>query len=238
MTKMLELTRYLQAGNTTISNLLLNHYHDLGMSHQEFILYMKLMQHQQQGVPFPDLLKIAEQMGESAEIIFHLVESLLNKNIIAMVTTQNEQGQTSDSYDLTLVYGRLSQLETSKAHQVSVKNEQEQQRELFQLFESEFGRPLSPMELETIGLWIHEDQYKLEIIQLALREAVLNQAYSLKYIDRILLNWERKNLRSKEQIISEQQKRKKALGKNEQPIYQESQDELPIIPMDNWLSQT
>ena len=43
-----------------------------------------------------------------------------------------------------------------------------------------------------------------ELIRLALREAVLNQAYSLKYIDRILLAWERKNITTKEQVAADQ----------------------------------
>ena len=38
-----------------------------------------------------------------------------------------------------------------------------------------------------IGQWLNTDHYSPELIRLALREAVLNQAYSLKYIDRILL---------------------------------------------------
>ena len=36
------------------------------------------------------------------------------------------------------------------------------------------------------------DHYQPEILKLALREAVLNQAYSFNYVDRILLSWERK----------------------------------------------
>ncbi len=36
-----------------------------------------------------------------------------------------------------------------------------------------------------IGQWLNTDHYSPELIRLALREAVLNQAYSLKYIDRI-----------------------------------------------------
>ena len=46
-----------------------------------------------------------------------------------------------------------------------------------------------------------------ELIRLALR-AVLNQAYSLKYIDRILLAWERKNITTKEQVAADQKNEK------------------------------
>ena len=46
--------------------------------------------------------------------------------------------------------------------------------------------------MEMIKQWQTEDGYPDDLIQLALKEAVLNQAFSLKYMDRILLSWERK----------------------------------------------
>jgi len=44
------------------------------------------------------------------------------------------------------------------------------------------------------------------LIQLALKEAVLSQAYSLKYMDRILLSWERKNLKTAAQVQREKER--------------------------------
>ena len=73
-------------------------------------------------------------------------------------------------------------------------------KSLYSIFEAEFGRPLSPIEMETLIMWLEEDRYSVELIQLALREAVLSQVYNFKYIDRILLNWEKKNIRTKEQV--------------------------------------
>ena len=55
---------------------------------------------------------------------------------------------------------------------------------------------------------MEEDHYHPEILKLALREAVLNQAYSFNYIDRILLSWERKNLKTKQQVEEDQKRRK------------------------------
>ncbi|MDM8277294.1 DnaD domain protein, partial [Lactobacillus gallinarum] len=66
--------------------------------------------------------------------------------------------------------------------------------------EVEFGRYLSPIEREEIAQWLSVDHYTPEVIELALREAVLSQAYSLKYIDRVLLNWQRHNLKTVDEI--------------------------------------
>ncbi len=68
-------------------------------------------------------------------------------------------------------------------------------------------------------------------MKLALREAVLNQAYSFNYVDRILLSWERKNLRTKQQVEEDQKRRKQQLLQREveQPTHQE---ELPKVSLE------
>lgn len=106
-------------------------------------------------------------------------------------------------------------------------------KELYQLFEKEFGRHLSPIENESISKWIAEDNYDLDVIRLALREAVLNQAYSLKYIDRILLAWERKGIKSKQQAENAIVSRRNAKVTQQQP---EPEEELPSISLHNWLN--
>ena len=68
--------------------------------------------------------------------------------------------------------------------------------EIFKLFEQEFGRFLSPMESESISMWLDEDGHSIDIIRAALKEAVLAQKVSLRYIDRILFEWKKKNVKS------------------------------------------
>ena len=68
----------------------------------------------------------------------------------------------------------------------------------YKLFEQEFGSLLSPMEYETIGMWFDQDQHSPSLIRLALKEAVLAQKLSLRYIDRILFEWKKKNIKTVE----------------------------------------
>lgn len=82
-------------------------------------------------------------------------------------------------------------------------------------------------------MWLDEDKYPLELIEMALREAVLNQVYSLKYVDRILLNWEKKNIRSKAQVEKESQSyRNKKMADNGQ---NDQQKPTKPVPLHNWL---
>lgn len=102
-------------------------------------------------------------------------------------------------------------------------------------FENNFGRMLSPIELETINAWLYEDKYNPEVIQVALKEAVMNNAYSLKYIDRILLSWERKRIMTKSAALSSVQSRnERSVSQPKEPIEPE---ELPEVPMYDWVNQ-
>src|SRR5699024_12555455 len=102
------------------------------------------------------------------------------------------------------------------------------------MLESEFGRPLSPIEIETLVAWIENDKYSPELIQLALREAVFSQAYNFKYIDRILLYWEKKNIRTKEQVEKEIQRNRNLSKTND--IKDEKQKDFYLVPMFNLLN--
>lgn len=63
---------------------------------------------------------------------------------------------------------------------------------LFELFETEFKRPLSQMELQRLSDWSRE--YDQQLIIYALREASISQAFSFNYIDKILCEWKRKGM--------------------------------------------
>ena len=134
-----------------------------------------------------------------------------------------------DYYDFTGIYERLEFLLQQQSKKKSLK-QMKRRYELYRLFEGEFGRPLSAIEYQRIGQWLDEDHYDPELVQFALREAVLNQAYSLNYIDRILLSWERKNITSKAQVEEEQKKKKQFLQNETTP-----QEDGPMPKMHNWL---
>ena len=58
---------------------------------------------------------------------------------------------------------------------------------LINTFEVELKRPLTPIEFQF--LYVLRNDYSEELITLALSEAVMNNARSFKYIERILINW-------------------------------------------------
>lgn len=70
------------------------------------------------------------------------------------------------------------------------------EKSVFEYLEEEFGKLLSPMEIEVVRTW----NYDIEIIKLAIKEASTNNQRSIKYIDKILYNWEQANLKNSEEV--------------------------------------
>ena len=129
---------------------------------------------------------------------------------------------------------KLALLKEQQRFQVEEESDLAAQKRMLRSFEQEFGRPLSPIEYQKIGYWVDEDHYSPELIQLALQEAVLNQAYNFKYIETVLQSWEKKNIRSKAQVEEEQRRRKKVLLQKEE---QQQTEELPKVSLYNWLER-
>lgn len=231
---MLDLHFYIDAGETHVSNLIIKYYKKLAMSETELIFFLQLLQFQQQNNLFPDISIIAERMECDVTQLFNIAQSLIDKGIISLQTQRTAEGKTADIYNLAAVYDKLDIILKREEKRQEFASHEEAVRDLFQQFEKEFGRLLSPIEIETINLWINEDKYDVDVIRLALKEAVLNQAYSLKYIDRILISWERKNLKSAQQISDDIKQRKNMiLEKNSQKeVVRRS---IPKVPLYDWL---
>lgn len=78
--------------------------------------------------------------------------------------------------------------------------------QLFRLFEQEFGRPISPMEIEMINAWLDQDRYPAELIRFALKESVFAGKLHFNYIDRILLEWARNRVANVDEAKVHRQK--------------------------------
>lgn len=80
------------------------------------------------------------------------------------------------------------------------------EKNIFELFESEFGRTLSPMEYEFINAWINSGMNE-ELIKEALKEATYNGVSNLRYIDKIIYEWTKKGYKTVEDVRNNRFKR-------------------------------
>ena len=137
-----------------------------------------------------DLNDIKKVLGFNEEEILNTYTSLITKGLIE-VKVFKDSGVVSEVISLDMFYDKLV---------MNTKNE-ENNTDIYSKFESEFGRSLSPIEYETINRWL-ENGVSEEIITSALKEAVINGACNLRYIDKIIYEWTKKGIRPKEEDYS------------------------------------
>lgn len=195
----------LDDGQTTISNYLLNHYHKIGITNQELFIYLLIKGNHDLLIPMPEMADLQKQTGYSEQQLFNLFHQMIEKKL-TRITQVSIEGQQVDAYDFTAMYEKLALVKSSETDDSSDSPathkivDSTQRQAVFESIEKEFGRTLSPIEMESISQWLDIDHYSPELIQMALKEAVLNQVYNLKYMDRIISNWYKKNLKSPQQI--------------------------------------
>lgn len=227
---------FINAGQTVFPTLLLRHYRKLNLSNDELVLILQLKSNMDNGEYFPNTELIAKSMNMSERNVFKAIHQLIQKKVLSIETTKDEKGMTQDAYSLDMLWEKLIVLMKQEQTEKVTEEEKNEEKSLYSIFEAEFGRPLSPIEMETLIMWLEEDRYSVELIQLALREAVLSQVYNFKYIDRILLNWEKKNIRTKEQVEKESKSYRDYTSKSKGTDQQEDDtDNSGPVPMVNWL---
>lgn len=227
------LFEWISSGTLSVPNYLLKHYKKIGLDNNDLVTLLQLLSLVENGQRFPDSQLLADRLDITREDAFKAIHQLITKKVLTIETKADEEGKTVDEFSFDLLYDKLSALLIQTKENEESEKEVLASKNIYQLFEQEFGRSLSAMEIQTLNMWIEEDKYKPELIEMALREAVLNQVYSLKYIDRILLSWEKKNIRTKEQVEKESKRFRKSQS-NDDSKEKSDPNETPV-PMYNWL---
>ena len=211
-------TDLMMQGFTSIPNILLKHYKSMGISDTEMLLVIQLLRtHSEDKDFFPTPETLSNCMQSDISLIENDLASLIEKDILAITKYYDEKHDIIIiGYDFEPLFEAVSEVwacakvkELEKTQKILEEQEQsktknnvpEADRELAQLyktFENEFARPLSPMEIEQIQKWAAE--LNNQLIREALKRAVLLGKHNFKYIDSIILEWQKNNLRTLEAI--------------------------------------
>ena len=206
----LQFNDYRALGFTTLQNGLIAYYSKLNISDAELLLIIQLEAFSQRGESFPSNEKIAANTNLTVADVGNIIQRLIDRDYLTIEQVKDNQDKIGNRYNLNKLYDAIDQYidqnvlikDKKREKTVSVVDDLDNNplNYLSRKVEVEFGRYLSPIEREEIAQWLSVDHYTPEVIELALREAVLSQAYSLKYIDRVLLNWQRHNLKTVDEI--------------------------------------
>lgn len=120
--------------------------------------------------------------------ILEAYSSLLKKKLIKVKAVKDGYNKISEKVYLDNFYNDIL-IQNKEA------NKGQQKENIFSIFENEFGRTLSSMDYEIINAWI-EKGFSEEMVIAALKEAVYNGVTNLRYIDKVLYEWNRKGYKT------------------------------------------
>ena len=149
--------------------------------------------------------------------IINDITSLSNEEILASFSSLTSKGliSTSISKDGDRVNEEinLDGIYKIAASNINKNVCKEVEENIFDLFEKEFARPLSPMEYEFINAWINSGMNE-DIIKEALKEATYNGVKNLRYIDKIIYEWNKKGYKTVDDVINNRYKKEEKEDKN------------------------
>ena len=167
--------------------LLLENYKKLKISENQLAIIMMIDHLIEHGNPFitADLLSL--KMSLDIKEIDRLLADLLTRGLMEYATVN---GKTVTSLKpLNEKLYREFQISVSKENEVrNNKTISDQLTNIYENFQAELGRSLSPTEVSTIREWVAMG-YTDEIIINALKEAISQGKKSIKSVDKILLTW-------------------------------------------------
>lgn len=197
---MKEIVEVLKRKNYQVSESLLFNYKKLNITDSELIVLIYIL-NQTKNIYNPK--QISTDLNMDMNSVLELVFSLQEKGILNIEISKID-GISNEIINLDLLYEKLA---------LSIDTKEEDKSNIYTIFEEEFGRTLSPMEYEIINAWKEMGNTE-ELITLALKEAVYNGANNLRYMDKIIYEWNRKGIKTKEDVEKNRKEFKKKNEKN------------------------
>ena len=188
----------IQNNNVTLPRTLLLGYKKVGLNERETLFLIYLM-NEKTLVFNPE--KIGKDLNFSLEEVLEIISSLTNKDLIELKTIK-EHNIHQEYLSLDKLYKKLALLVINKETE-----EKDDKSNVFDAFEGEFGRTLSPNECMILDKLLEE--YGEELLFCALTEAVYNGVRNFRYIDHILAEWRQKGIKNKTDVENEKREFKK-----------------------------
>lgn len=182
----------------TIPKYVLTYSKELGLDMNALILLVYFLN--QKNKEIFDYKKIIDNLGFSEKELLDSISLLKDKRLLSIQMEKNELGILEEKIDVSSFY------EIIFSKFLDEKKDEKDHGDLFNNFEKEFGRTLSPMEYEIINNWI-ESGISNDLILAALKETVFNGVNNLRYVDKILYEWNKRGIKKASDLVSKERKK-------------------------------
>jgi DNA replication protein len=199
----------LEDSTVVVPEPLLKYYNRLGLTETEVMIIIHLLRWRQiEHDRFPSPEKLSQYLSMDSEEVKNILAGLIEKKLLSIEPYYSPvTGRWLNAFSLRNLWEKLAQILTRETLLQTAANEQAAAvdpglGELYRIFEKEFGRPLSPIESSQLADWYHNTNLSPELIIEALKRAVLRGALNFRYIDSILRDWIRHNIRTVQEAIN------------------------------------
>lgn len=182
----------------TIPKYVLTYSKELGLDVNTLILLIYFLN--QKNKEIFNYKKIMKDLNFSEKELLDAISLLKDKRLLSIQMEKNELGILEEKIDVSSFY------EIVFSRFLEEKESETEQSDLFDTFEKEFGRTLSPMEYQIINGWL-EAGISNDLILAALKETVFNGVNNLRYVDKILYEWNKRGIKKPADITLNERKK-------------------------------
>ncbi|MGO4888073.1 DnaD domain-containing protein [Anaerobacillus sp. MEB173] len=227
--------KWITAGHVSIPKLLFQYYVKLKLDEKELMGLLHIHTYIESGNYFPTPDVISERMTLSQAECAELMRCLVKKGYLELKQYQDENQVMYETFSIEPLWESLLLLLQNEKQEAEKKSHEQEETNLYSIFEKEFSRPLSPMECETLSMWIDQDGHSSTMIIAALREGVISGKLNFRYIDRILFEWKKNGIQTVEQAKQYGEKIRKHYQRPRRS--EEKEKTAHSFPNYNWLEQ-
>ena len=188
-----KLVDIVKSGNIIIPLYVYREFPKLNIDLESF-LFLMYLNSKGNKIPF-DINRLSEEFFCDIKTIMKYISVLQDKKLIEIKVIKNDKNIMEEFIYLDFFYDKISLNMVGEI----VEEEKEDQQDVFAILEKELGKQLSPIEIEIVKAW-KESNYSDEIIKEAIKEAVINGVANLRYIDKVLYEWAKKGIKTKEDV--------------------------------------
>ncbi len=214
-----DVVKVLKAKNFLINELLIKNI-DKSISLNDFLVFLAILNSSKEVF---DCEEIAGILGLSSGEVMTSFNNLIIKELIDYKTV-NENNKIREVISFERFYNKIAEnLQTTSKKVVSSN--------IYETFQKELVRSLSPVEYEYINAWLDKGMSE-DLIIGALKDAVLSGAKNFRYIDRILYDWRKQGFNSMNDVVA---KRKSVSNVYQEEDNSNSDNDIEYFDYD-WLN--
>lgn len=181
-----KLNEYVKERKIVIPLYFLKMYKEFNLNIDELVLLFYL--YDKDKIVFDPTI-ISKDLEEDTLFVMQNISTLTDKGLINVSALKDGKGLMEEVIDLSPLYNILSLKIMEQLNTNSIDEEN-----IHHLIEQEFGRRLTPLEHEMIDDW-EKNNYNKKLIKEAVKEASINGVSNLRYIDKILFDWNKQGIK-------------------------------------------